>query len=205
MDPIASKIFLYVVIVLSASFHEFAHALVAYRLGDPTAKNLGRLTLNPLVHLDPVGTVVIPLFLLLTSGTFIGWAKPVPYNPLLLRDQRYGSLKVGLAGPASNLLIALILGLLIRLGAGTATGEHYSIFFNLMADIILINIFLALFNLIPIPPLDGSKIVMDLFPRVMPAIGGFGIWGIFLALLIAPYLLSPIAFLLFRLITGIPV
>ena len=109
------KLFLYFVIIISAVFHEYAHGLMAYNLGDETAYRAGRLTLNPLVHIDILGTIVVPLFLILTSGIFIGWAKPVPYNPYNLSDPKYGSLKVAAAGPAANLIIALFFGLLLRL------------------------------------------------------------------------------------------
>ena len=160
-NVISQKIFLYLVIIFSAVFHEYAHGWAAYQLGDTTAKDAGRLTLNPLRHLDPVGTVIIPLFLLFTSGIFIGWAKPVPYNPNNLRDQKYGNLKVGIAGPAANVLIALILGLFIRFFSGylVITNILPLIFFDFLALIAYINIFLALLNLIPLPPLDGSKII----------------------------------------------
>lgn len=199
MDPIL--FFLYIVIVLSAVFHEYAHAWVAYRLGDPTAKNEGRLTLNPMAHIDMFGTVIIPLLLLFTAGIFIGWAKPVPYNPHNLRDPKYGSLKVGLAGPAANLLIAVVLGMLLRIAAVgliTLSGT----FLQLIGLIIYINIFLALFNLLPFPPLDGSKIFADLFPRQWVYIMRLGFLGVFIALFIAFYLLSPVANLVFWIITG---
>ena len=159
MEPsFTFKIFLYLIIIFSAVFHEYFHGWLANYLGDPTAKYAGRLTLNPLKHIDPMGTVMIPLFLLFFANIFIGWAKPVPYNPYNLRDQRYGSAKVALAGPASNILIALLFGLILRF---FSIGGFYSIAFSW---IIYINIFLAFFNLIPIPPLDGSKLLMDFFP-----------------------------------------
>mgnify|MGYP001579538532 CR=1 FL=1 len=200
---ILQKIFLYLIIVFSAVFHEFAHAWTAYRLGDTTAKDGGRLTLNPIPHLDPIGTVALPLLLLFTSGMFLGWAKPVPYDPNRLRDQKYGSLKVGVAGPVSNLLIALLLGLLIRFfGATPELLGVSSVFFQFLALIVYINIFLALFNLLPIPPLDGSKLLMDLYPRAFQYLESLGFLGLILALFFAFYLLSPIADFVFMLITG---
>ncbi|MFH0712559.1 MAG: site-2 protease family protein [Candidatus Jorgensenbacteria bacterium] len=197
-------LFLYVVIVISAVFHEYAHALVAYRLGDTTAKDAGRLTLNPFVHLDLVGTVLVPLFLLLTSGIFIGWAKPVPYNPFALRDKRYGSLKVGVAGPLSNLIIAVVLGIIIRLAGsfGLIGGAVSPMFLQFLGLIVYVNIFLAVFNLLPFPPLDGSKIFADLFPRFSRNFMQLGFLGIFLALFLAFFILSPIADFLFRIIVG---
>lgn len=204
MDTITGKIFLYLIIVLSAVFHEYAHAFVAYRLGDNTAKDMGRLTLNPIEHLDPIGTVLLPLLLLFTSGFFIGWAKPVPYNPYNLRDQKYGSLKVGVAGPSANFIIAILLGLLIRFypASAVAGSDTTNLFLSFVALIVYVNIFLALFNLIPIPPLDGSKIIMDLFPNSRQAMAQIGFFGIFLALIVAFFILSPIANLLFRLFVG---
>ncbi|MFH1346876.1 MAG: site-2 protease family protein [Spirochaetota bacterium] len=208
MESIYIKLFLYVIIVLSASFHEFAHAFTAFRLGDSTAKNEGRMTLNPLKHIDLAGTVVVPLVLLFFSGIFIGWAKPVPYNPYNLRDKKYGSLKVGIAGPVANFLIALILGIFLRLalseifGMSLIINSQWSMFLSALALIIYINIFLGLFNLIPIPPLDGSKALMDLFPKTANAMVALGILGIFLALAIAFLILSPLAGFIFKLIVG---
>lgn len=204
MDQIIVKLFLYLIIVISAVFHEYAHGFAAYRLGDSTAKNEGRLTLNPLVHLDPIGTVILPLFLLLTSGMFIGWARPVPYNPYNLRDKKYGSLKVAIAGPLTNFLIALILGLLLRFFGGyvSASGVIPPIFPEFLGLIVYINIFLALFNLIPLPPLDGSKVFADLFPRQWRYFMQLEIWGVFLAIFIALFFLSPLAQFIFQLIVG---
>ncbi|MBI3638247.1 site-2 protease family protein [Candidatus Wolfebacteria bacterium] len=204
MESAYSKIFLYIIIVLSSVFHEFAHSFIAFRLGDNTAKDAGRLTLNPLKHLDPIGTVAVPLFLLFTSGIFIGWAKPVPYNPNNLRDQKYGSLKVGIAGPSANFLIAIALGFFLRFFSGylLISGFVNPLFLEFLGLIVYINIFLALFNLIPLPPLDGSKIIMDLFPRQRALIEQLGFMGIFLALIAAFFILSPIARVIFWLLTG---
>lgn len=194
MSSMESKIFLYVVIVFSSIIHEYCHAWAAYAQGDSTAKNQGRLTLNPIPHLDMMGTVVIPLFLLFFANAFIGWAKPVPINPQNFKNQKWGIKIVSLAGPASNLFVALILGLLIR----------FSVFpflilpFGLIA---YVNIFLALFNLIPIPPLDGSKLIMDIFPKLEQKIGKSFI-GIFLALIIAITILPYIAGFIFIIFTG---
>ena len=204
MDVISTKLFLYIVIVLSAVFHEYAHGFIAYKLGDSTAKDAGRLTLNPLVHIDLMGTVLLPLFLLFYGGIFLGWAKPVPYNPFNLNDKKYGSLKVGSAGPSANLLIAFILGIFLRIISIGALGYIFSpLFLVAISIIVYINIFLALFNLIPLPPLDGSKVLADLLPRRRWAIlQSTGFFGIFLALILAFFILPPIARLLFWLITG---
>ena len=204
MTNIPQIIFTYIVIVLSAVFHEYAHSYAAYKLGDTTAKDMGRLTINPFKHLDPIGTVILPLLLLLSPArAFIGWAKPVPYNPYNLRDQRYGSLKVGIAGPLANIAIAFVLGLFLRF-SGFIPGLDTlpQTFLLLLAFIVQVNIFLALFNLIPVPPLDGSKILMDLFPGTRELMARLGFFGIFIALFVSFYFLSPIMELLFNLIVG---
>lgn len=195
------KIFLYIIIVLSAVLHEYAHGWTAYQLGDSTAKDAGRLTLNPIAHMDLLGTVIVPLFLLFTSGVFIGWAKPVPYNPYNLRDQKHGSLKVAFAGPAANLLIALTLGIILRifLNFFASLNPLLPVFIGLT---IYVNIFLALFNLLPFPPLDGSKIFASLFPKQWHHFRKIGMFGVFIALAVAIFILSPIANFIFKLIVG---
>lgn len=201
---LTTGLFIYVVIVLSATLHEYAHGFVAHALGDDTAKLMGRLTLNPIKHVDLWGTVIVPLLFILTAGSFIGWAKPVPYNPLRLRDKRYGSLKVAAAGPASNLLIAVVLGLVLRFFSPTflAVGSAGTLALELISFIAYVNIFLALFNLIPVPPLDGSKIIFDLFPSSAQVLSRIGFFGIAIALLVSFYVLSPITQFLFYIITG---
>jgi Zn-dependent protease len=193
--------FTYIIIVLSAVVHEYAHAFAAHALGDDTAQREGRLSLNPFVHMELFGTVIIPLLLLTTSGVFIGWAKPVPYNPFNLRDKRHGSLKVALAGPAANFIIAAILGIVIRLHALFGIADT-SPLFGALAGILAINIFLGLFNLIPVPPLDGSKVLFDLFPRTERQMARIGFIGIFIALFLSFYILSPVAQFLFSALTG---
>ena len=196
-----TEIFIYIIIVLSAVFHEYAHGWAAYQLGDSTAKDEGRLTLNPLVHLDPIGTVILPLFLLFTSGMFLGWAKPVPYNPYNLRDLRYGTLKVAAAGPGANLLIALVIGLILRLFLPIIS-SYSMVLPSYLGFVIYVNIFLALFNLLPFPPLDGSKIFADLFPNQWKYFMQLGMMGIFIALFMAFFILSPIANFIFKIIVG---
>jgi len=199
-------IFLYIIIVISAVFHEYAHGLAAYYLGDPTAKNEGRLTLNPLVHMDLFGTVILPLFLLFTGGIFIGYAKPVPYNPDNLRDKKYGSLKVAIAGPSSNLFIALVFGLFLRFFSDNILMSNIipPIFLSLITLITVINIALAFFNMIPFPPLDGSKVFFDLFPRYWSRVMNLGFSGLILALFVAFFLLPKLISLTFWLIAGQP-
>ncbi|MDO8265232.1 MAG: site-2 protease family protein [Candidatus Parcubacteria bacterium] len=191
------KIFLYLVIVFSAVLHEYFHGWTAYYLGDTTAKDARRLTLNPLKHMDPLGTFLIPLALLFYFGGFIGWAKPVPYNPNNLRDQKFGSTKVAFAGPAANFFIALLFGLILRFI------PLEGLFYVTLTWVVYINIFLGLFNLIPIPPLDGSKLIMDLFPRsFFIQIMGNSIFGMILAFFMAITFLPYIAGLAYFLITG---
>ena len=202
MDAITIKIFIYIIIVLSAVFHEYAHAWTAYRLGDSTAKQAGRLTLNPIAHLDLFGTVLIPMIFLFTADIFIGWAKPVPYNPYALSDRKYGSLKVAIAGPISNIIIAVTMGMLIRAFTHFEVVSAGDPLISVLGLIVYINIFLALFNLIPVPPLDGSKVFADLFPRQWSYVMQMGIFGVLIAIFIAFYFLAPVAQFIFHIITG---
>lgn len=149
------QVFEIIVLIFSAVFHEYMHGWMAYRLGDNTAKDAGRLTFNPLAHLEWFGSFFLPLVMLVTRMPFVfGWAKPVPYNPLNLRDRKYGDLKVALAGPMGNLLIAIFFGLCLRFL------PFFSLTFSgLLSLIVYVNLILMVFNLVPIPPLDGSKIL----------------------------------------------
>ncbi|MBU0535289.1 MAG: site-2 protease family protein [Patescibacteria group bacterium] len=144
-------ILLMVALIVSLTFHEFSHAFVADKLGDPTAKNMGRLTLNPLAHLDPLGT----LFLLVAR---FGWGKPVPFNPLNLKNPRRDAALISLAGPASNFILAITASLIIRLvSAGSLLGGFLYL-------VVFYNLILGIFNLIPVGPLDGNKIVYGFLP-----------------------------------------
>lgn len=201
-------VFQLLVLLFSIIIHEVSHGAMAYRLGDPTAKNMGRLTFNPLKHLDPIGSVLVPLLLIIMSkisggGIIFGWAKPVPYNPYNLRDKKYGNLKVAIAGPGSNFLIALVLGLLIRFFGGfIITLAFGKTLIGLLAFIVFVNLLLCLFNLLPFPPFDGSKIMYDLFPKQWGAVMRMGIAGLFLGLFIAYSFLWPLTNFLFKLIVG---
>ena len=145
-----------VMVFFSVVCHEIAHGYVAYRLGDPTAWRMGRLTFNPLVHIDPFGTIILPGLLLLTGSRFLfAWAKPVPVDPRYFKDPKNGMMLVSLAGPGTNLLIALLLTAVLHL-AGSFIPDFLA---GALAWAALINIVLMVFNLIPIPPLDGSRIV----------------------------------------------
>jgi Zn-dependent protease len=200
------QIFSIVILIFSIVIHEFAHGWMADYLGDPTAKHLGRLTLNPIPHIDLMGSIIIPLFLLLSnSGFIIGWAKPVPYNPYNLKDQKKGPALVGAAGPISNLTIALVFGIIIRilLMQGFAIDSNIIMLFSI---IVFYNILLAVFNLVPIPPLDGSKILFHFLPYSMRGVRETlernGMLFLILFIFFGFQLIIPIMLFLFSLITG---
>jgi len=184
----------YVVITLMAAFtvHEFAHAFVAYKFGDPTAKNQGRLTLNPIQHLDPFGTILIFI-----AG--FGWARPVPVNRFFFKNPRLAGICVSIAGPISNLILAalgyLVWYLLLAFGAAASLPAYVPEFLNLF---IHLNLVLFIFNLLPFPPLDGYRIVEDLVPNdIRPKLTQYEAYGsvIFLILVITPldrYTIQPI-------------
>ncbi len=159
-------------LMLAITFHEAMHGYAAYRLGDPTAKQMGRLTLNPFAHIDPVGSLLVPGFLFLTGSRLLfGWAKPVPVNFFRLRRPKQDMVWVAAAGPLANLALAAASGILFRLLAAVALGAHgfgipgIEFLLKMMAFSVTINVLLALFNLIPIPPLDGGRILVGILPR----------------------------------------
>jgi Zn-dependent protease len=157
-----AEIAIIIALILSIVLHEVAHGYAANWLGDPTARLAGRLSPNPLVHIDPLGSVIVPALLFFSgAGVLFGWAKPVPYNPYNLNNQKWGDAIVAAAGPATNILLALIFGILIRLGGVLDLSPS---FLQLSGYIVFINILLALFNLIPFPPLDGSKVIEPFLP-----------------------------------------
>ena len=197
-------VFQIVVFLFSVVLHEVAHGAAANAMGDNTAKDLGRLTLNPVKHIDLFGSIVLPLLAYLGSaGTFVfGYAKPVPYNPNNLNDRRFGPAKVAFAGPAVNLVLAVVFGLIIRflpssLGATLPT---------LLGYIVWVNLLLAVFNLMPIPPLDGHWLLLTFLPA---SANVFKLWlvrygmvlFVFFLFFIFPQLL-PLINLLFRIIVG---
>ncbi len=183
MDIIIT-IFSLIILLFSVIIHELAHGYVANSLGDPTAKYEGRLTLNPIKHLDPFGSIILPLLLFLAgSPILVGWAKPVPINPYNFKDQKWGSLKVAIAGPISNIILAVFFGLIIRF-ASAGFIMSYPGFFIILTYIVIINLTLAIFNLLPIPPLDGSWILFRFLPGKLDSLKFFlHRYGIFILII----------------------
>ncbi|MYI06190.1 MAG: site-2 protease family protein [Gemmatimonadetes bacterium] len=204
------------VLLLSVVVHEVAHAWQALREGDTTARDLGRITLNPVPHLDPVGSIGVPLLLYFLPGNFLfGWARPVPVNPRNYRNQRAGDIRVSLAGIVANLGLVVFFAAALALlplveGVLSPGGQAGSILFSTLTYGVLINLILAYFNLIPIPPLDGSHVLKHLLPASLGArymaLGRYGIAILFLMLLVFPggfaTLLSPV-FVAFNWILGV--
>jgi Zn-dependent protease len=204
LDINLAQVFIaFLVLLFSLTVHEAAHAWAADRCGDSTARLLGRLSLNPLVHIDPLGTVVFPLLAIVTHLPVFGWAKPVPINPLRLRHYRQDSMLIALAGPASNLLLAVAAALLLRvvpLEEAVASGSGVTAaLVVLLVRLLQVNLILAIFNMLPIPPLDGAGVlggvlpgpVADAFDRLRPygflLLYALMLTGLFRALVLPPY------------------
>ncbi len=211
-------------LVYSVIIHEVSHGVVALWLGDLTAKYADRLNLNPLKHIDPFGSVILPVLLVISTGFAFGWAKPVPYNPYNLRNQKWGPTMVALAGPASNLLLATVAALIAKLlpltllaktdilerfigvisGRGdflerfsllasALSGSLASIFFGLLLLVIFWNVVLACFNLLPVPPLDGSKLLYALVPLRERTVFLLEQYGLFLLIFVIFFFSAPIS------------
>jgi len=200
-----SIIFYLIVLLFSVVVHEVSHGAMADYLGDPTARYAGRLSLNPIRHLDFFGSIVLPISLLILTGgqgPIFGWAKPVPINPYNFRDKKWGNLKVALAGPLSNLLIALFFGLLLRIFNPPIQ------FYTFFSIVVILNLLLAIFNLVPIPPLDGSHILFSLLPegsrRFQQIFFQYGIFILILFIFLVFPLLYPPIFFIYRIIVGKP-
>ena len=195
-------IFSLIILMFSVVAHEVAHGFAAYKLGDNTALYAGRLTLNPLKHLEWFGSIILPTLSYMLGGFIIGWAKPVPYNPYNLTNQRWGEAIVAFAGPLTNICIALFFGLLIRFVGATLPSS----FITISASIVLLNLVLAVFNLVPIPPLDGSKILFSLFPnalyKVRQNLEAYGTTLLMFFIFFLWRFVLPIVFFLFGLIVG---
>lgn len=199
-------IFTIAALIMSVVVHEVSHGYVADILGDSTARFSGRLTLNPVKHLDPIGSFLIPILSYFSAGFLFGWAKPVPYNPYNLKNQRWGELMVAAAGPLSNFLIAIVFGLIIRFSS--ELGINSVAFLSLSASIVFLNIILGVFNLVPIPPLDGSKVLFSILPAKLGYIQENleRYWPIALVVfvLFLWQFIAPVARFLFSFIVGIP-
>lgn len=201
-------LFLIIILIFSVVIHEVSHGAVANHLGDPTAKRMGRLTLNPIKHLDPIGSIILPIALILlsslTGGIVFGWAKPVPINPSNFHDKKFGSAKVALAGPLSNLFIALFFGLILRFCPFIQNIPNLP---SMFSYIIFINILLFVFNLFPIPPLDGSHILFSILPlkirnQIETFLYQFGLLILFCIIYFGAKWFSAIINQIFFLITG---
>lgn len=160
-----NAIFYIAILIMSVVIHEVSHGFVAEYFGDDTARNAGRLTLNPIKHIDLFGSIILPTFLVLSNAGFLfGWAKPVPYNPNNLNDRKWGTIAVAAAGVFANFFIAIVFGIIIRLTFGMALSLP-SGFYVITSAIVIVNLALGIFNLVPIPPLDGSKILFSFLPE----------------------------------------
>lgn len=195
-----SLLLYFLVIVPSAIFHEYMHGWAADQLGDPTARYAGRLTLNPLSHIDWFGSVLLPILLSFSGAGFMfAYAKPVPYNPYNLKNQKWGPAVVGLAGPLANFALALTFAVLAQIMPVSALMAQF------MQIIIIANLSLGVFNLVPIPPLDGSKVLYAVWPdrwgKVIATIDRFGFIFLFIFIFYFSSVLNPIIDWLYRLIT----
>jgi len=200
MDPLLLIVSI-AILIMSVVLHELSHGYTAELLGDPTPRLQGRLTINPVRHLELFGSVIVPILTSLLGFTF-GWAKPVQWNPYNVKNRRVGEFLISLAGPMSNILIAVIFGFIIRFAPEIASPS----FLAISKYIVAINITLAIFNLIPIPPLDGSKILFSLLPPNLIHIrGAFEHYSLFLVLILIFFLwdfIAPVIPFLFWVITG---
>ncbi|MEK7113199.1 MAG: site-2 protease family protein [Patescibacteria group bacterium] len=200
-------LFFIVILIMSVVIHEVSHGFAAYYFGDKTALYAGRLTLNPLKHLDMFGSVILPFLLVIIKAPFLfGWAKPVPYNPENFENKKLGTLAVASAGILSNIFLAVVFGLLMRLSLKYFFSPDLLAILSL---IVMVNLGLAIFNLMPVPPLDGSKILFELLPRSMYSVISFmERYALFLILLFIVFFadyLYPILSYFYTLITGLAI
>lgn len=209
MFDLLSAVFMVIVLLVSVMIHEIAHGAAAASQGDLTAKYAGRLSLNPLKHLDPIGSFLLPLILYVISrGTFVfGYAKPVPINPYNFRDRKYGEAKVAAAGAAANIALAVVFGLLLRFWPAVSNPVSAA-FYALCQVVVVVNLVLAVFNLIPIPPLDGSRILFTFLPKSQEDfkifLQQYGFWIMLLIFYFFSDIIDPIIEFLYYLIVGAP-
>ena len=197
-----------IILIFSVIIHEVSHGYMANYLGDPTARLQGRLTLNPLKHIDLMGSIIVPIITTLAGFTF-GWAKPVPFNPYNLKNRKSGEFLIALAGPTSNITIAVIFSLIIRfiISSYGVNSDFVDSFIQVASYIVIINIVLAVFNLVPLPPLDGSKLLFSILPekyvRVRHVLEAYAPIWILLVVLFLWQLISPVIPWIFHLLTGL--
>lgn len=186
---------------MSVVIHELSHGYVAELLGDPTPRLQGRLTINPLKHLELFGSFIVPVITSFAGFTF-GWAKPVQWNPYNVKNKRWGELLISIAGPLSNLVVAIVFGLLLRFGIDSFSTP----FIQIVSYIVVINISLAIFNLVPLPPLDGSKIFFSLLPPhllyIREAMERYALLTFFIVVFFAWRFVEPIIPFIFNIIIG---
>ncbi len=208
MNDFLISIFQFVVFIFSVMVHEVAHGITAYKLGDDTAEKEGRLNLNPVNHIDPFGSIFLPLMLFLTGSPILfGWAKPVPFNPYNLKNPEKDSALISLAGPLSNFSIAVIFGIFLRIiNLLPLAGDFLIPLETFLNAIIFINLLLAVFNLVPIPPLDGSKLLFAILPHRFHKFRQFmeenGMWILIAFLLFGIPMIQPIIAVLYLMIAG---
>jgi len=200
-----NAVFYIAILIMSIVIHEVSHGFVAEYFGDNTARNAGRLTLNPLKHIDLFGSIFLPVILVLSHSPFLfGWAKPVPYNPNNLSNRKWGTIAVASAGVLANFSIAIMFGIIIRFTSNLTLPEN---FYFITSVIVVINLALGIFNLVPIPPLDGSKILFSFLPEsAFSFIIAYEQYSLILLLIfivfLSPYL-TPILAYLFHFLTGL--
>lgn len=206
MENAIGLIFQVGILIFSVVIHEVSHGFAALLLGDHTAEEEGRLTLNPIRHIDPFGSVILPAMSYLFGGIIVGWAKPVPYNPYRLRNQKWGPALVGAAGPAANIFLAAVFGLFFRFFPFASDTGFLGSFSAIAGTITLLNLSLAIFNLVPIPPLDGSKVLFAILPHswrgLQTMLEQYGVILLILFIGFFSHLLSPLILFAFRILTG---